>query len=156
MGRRTKAGKAIMAGILGALAVTGAAAGEASTPQAQYDESFGALLRGNNAAAESGFRRFIQRYPRHALAPEASHWIGEMALARRDNAGAIRAFSDTVARYPSSPRAPESWFRLGVAQARIGQRGQACQTFGQLLVRYPRAEASLLQRANVEARRTGC
>lgn len=152
----TRARKLLAISAITACLAAAPALAEADTPQERYDDAFAALLRGDNTTARSGFEAFLRLHPRHDLAAEASHWLGELALARRDNASAASAFSTTVRRFPDSERAAESYFRLGVAQARMGERAAACRTFARFTGAYPDASASLAQRVSNEAARTGC
>ncbi len=55
------------------------------------------------------FRRFVERYPEHALAAEATYLVGytcERHLG--DRAAALAAYEQVIRRYPGSPRAMDA------------------------------------------------
>jgi len=92
-------------------------AGVADARPARSEEAFEAakLLYdgGQYAAAERAFGRFLDRYPRHARAPEALFYRAESALATDDAEGAALLFARFEARYPAHPFGPRARLALG-------------------------------------------
>ena len=101
------------------------AAAEAAFDRAreQYD---GALF----APAERAFTDFLERYPRHARAPEALFLQAEATLAQGDDAEAALRFDQFETAYPTHPLASRARLALGRFYYATGD--------------YDRAEAALL------------
>ncbi|MCC7425562.1 MAG: tetratricopeptide repeat protein [Alphaproteobacteria bacterium] len=133
--------------------------GQAPAP-ANADEAFESALarfRANDFnAARTGFEAFMQRFPRHARAPEAIYRLGETHIARRDFRAAAVTFDDSVTRFPRGPRVQESMLMRGVALARLGERAAACSSLAELRQRFPQMKQAVREQWDAERRRLNC
>jgi tol-pal system protein YbgF len=125
-------------------------------PRESYDAAYNLVLRGEYAAAESGFRRFLDAHPGDRLAPDAQFWLGESLYARADYRGAAQAFLKGYTEFPDSRKGPDSLFKLGLSLGGLGEKDAACASFAELLQRYPQASPSLRDRVAAEQQTAKC
>jgi tol-pal system protein YbgF len=107
------------------------------------------------AEAEQALRTFVDDYPDHPLAGNASYWLGEAYYLRKDYNNAALTFAQTFQKYPRSGKAPDSLLKLGMSLATLGETADACKALHELGVRYPKAPDTK-QRAAKERARNGC
>lgn len=125
-------------------------------PRDAYDAAYNHVMRGEYAAAEAGFRRFLDAHPGDRLAPDAQFWLGESLYARADYRAAAQAFLKGYTEYPDSRKGPDSLFKLGQSLAGIGEKDAACASYAELLQRYPQASSSLRDRVAAEQQTARC
>ncbi|MBI3195928.1 MAG: tol-pal system protein YbgF, partial [Rhodospirillales bacterium] len=130
-----------------------AAAGAADQ---MYNDAFKKLQDGDYAGAEKGFRTFIQRNPKHALAGNAQYWLGETYYARRDYQNAMTAFAEGYKAYKSSPKGPDNLLKLGITLTNLGRKPDACAIFARFAQDYPRATDLQKRRIEQERQKNGC
>jgi tol-pal system protein YbgF len=141
-----------------------AAAPAAPTPHADgaasaeqiYDEAIKKLQEGDYAAAERGFKTFIQRNPRNRLAGNAQYWLGETYYARRDYNSALTAFAEGYKVYKTSQKGPDNLLKLGITMAVLGRKADACAVFARFSQDYPRATDLQKRRIQQERQKNGC
>lgn len=131
------------------------APGAASAEQL-YDEAVKKLQEGDYAAAERGFRTFIQRNPQNKLAGNAQYWLGETYYARRDYSNALTAFAEGYKVYKSSPKGPDNLLKLGITMSVMGRKPDACAVFARFSQDYPRATDLQKRRIDQERQKNGC
>jgi tol-pal system protein YbgF len=137
-------------------AATGPYALEGETADEQYQHAFDLLRRNNYGEAEQALRTFVDQYPDHPLAGNASYWLGETFYVRQDYSNAALTFAEGFQKYPESGKAPDSLLKLGMALAALGETGDACKAFGELNSRYPKASDGVRQRVSKEQAKNGC
>jgi tol-pal system protein YbgF len=137
-------------------AATGPYALEGETADEQYQYAFDLLRRNNYGEAEQALRTFVDQYPDHPLAGNASYWLGETFYVRQDYSNAALTFAEGFQKYPESGKAPDSLLKLGMALAALGETADACKAFGELNSRYPKASDSVRQRVSKEQAKNGC
>ena len=125
-------------------------------PQIQYETAYGALLRQDYAAAQTGFEAFLGAHPRHELAGNAQYWLGEVHYVRRNYNAAARAFLKGYRTYAQSSKAPDSLLKLAMSLDRLGARDDACASFAAVGDRFPDAAGHIRSRAQSELRRLRC
>lgn len=131
------------------------AAGAANADQL-YDEAIKKLQEGDYAAAERGFKTFIQRNPQNKLAGNAQYWLGETYYARRDYNSALTAFAEGYKVYKSSPKGPDNLLKLGITMSVLGRKPDACAVFARFNQDYPRATDLQKRRIEQERQKNGC
>jgi tol-pal system protein YbgF len=131
------------------------AAGAANADQL-YDEAIKKLQEGDYAAAERGFKTFIQRNPQNRLAGNAQYWLGETYYARRDYNNALTAFAEGYKVYKTSPKGPDNLLKLGITMALMGRKPDACAVFARFNQDYPRATDLQKRRIDQERQKNGC
>jgi len=125
-------------------------------PQIQYETAYGALLRQDYAAAQTGFETFLGAHPRHELSGNAQYWLGEVHFVRRNYNAAARAFLKGYRTYAQSSKAPDSLLKLAMSLDRLGARDDACASFAAVGDRFPNAAGHIRSRAQSELRRLKC
>ncbi|GEM_PF-5198001 len=63
--------------------------------------------------AISLFKEFIDRYPQHSLADNASYWLAECFYAKSDFAGAVFLFKKMLNEYPQGNKVPDALLKIG-------------------------------------------
>ena len=131
-------------------------AGAAANADQLYDEAIKKLQEGDYAAAERGFKTFIQRNPQSKLAGNALYWLGETYYARRDYNSALTAFAEGYKVYKTSPKGPDNLLKLGITMAVLGRKPDACAVFSRFSQDYPRATDLQKRRIEQERQKNGC
>ncbi len=121
-----------------------------------YDEAVKKLQEGDYAAAERGFRTFVQRNPQNKLAGNAQYWLGETYYARRDYSNALTAFAEGYKVYKNSPKGPDNLLKLGITMSVMGRKPDACAVFARFNQDYPRATDLQKRRIEQERHKNGC
>ncbi len=137
-------------------ALAAVAAPVGGDPQAQYDEALRLLNVGSFDAAGAALESLVAQHPQHSVSGSAKYWLGDMHLRLGRYNDAAKAFLESFKGWPEGAKAPDSLLKLGMTLAGLGQREEACLTFTEFPSRYPNASQSLLQRAEIEAKRTQC
>jgi tol-pal system protein YbgF len=122
----------------------------------QYQYAFDLLRQTKYADAERALSTFVDEYPDHPLAGNASYWLGETYYVRKDYDNAALTFAQTFQNYPQSGKAPDSLLKLGMSLAALGETADACRALHELGARYPRAPDATKQRAAKEQAKNGC
>jgi tol-pal system protein YbgF len=163
LNRSADAGAASAAAGSGASAVAGdqtAAVGTYALPGAtadeQYQYAFDLLRQNRYGDAEQALRTFVDQYPEHELAGNASYWLGETYYVRQDYDNAALTFAEGFQKFPQGAKAPDSLLKLGMSLAALGETADACKAFDELGARYPSASDGIKQRADRERSKNGC
>ncbi len=135
---------------VGSYALPGATADE------QYQYAFDLLRQNKYGDAEQALRTFVDQYPEHELAGNASYWLGETFYVRQDYDNAALAFAEGFQRFPQGGKAPDSLLKLGMSLAALGETADACKAFDELAARYPNASDGVRQRAARERSKNDC
>jgi tol-pal system protein YbgF len=122
----------------------------------QYQYAFDLMRQTKYAEAEKALGTFVDDYPDHPLAGNASYWLGETYYVRKDYNSAAQTFAQTFQKYPKSGKAPDSLLKLGMSLAALGETADACKAFHELGARYPKASDAVKERAAKERAKNGC
>ncbi|MBS0492244.1 MULTISPECIES: tol-pal system protein YbgF [unclassified Phenylobacterium] len=120
---------------------TGLSAGEA------FSQSRQAMLAGDYAVAEAGFRDYVSAYGDSAKAPEARYWLGKTLTARGAHADAAGSYIAAIRGWPQTSWAPDAVLELSRALIALKKPADACQTLAELARRYPKASTTVQTRA---------
>lgn len=123
---------------------------------ALYEKAYEHYLKRKFATAESSFRGFIRRYPRHELVGQAQYWLGETFYVRNKYRQAARAFVIGYRKFPKNRKAPETLLKLSMSLRHLGDKAQSCATLEKLSKEYPKASKGVKRTASAERRRGGC
>jgi tol-pal system protein YbgF len=122
----------------------------------QYQYAFDLMRQTKYGEAEQALSTFVDEYPDHPLAGNASYWLGEAYYVRKDYNNAALTFAQTFQKYPKSGKAPDSLLKLGMSLAALGETADACKALHELAARYPKAPDATKQRAAKEWAKNGC
>ena len=129
---------------------------QGKNPDEQYQFAFDLMRQTKYADAERALSTFVDEYPDHPLAGNASYWLGETYYVRKDYNNAAQTFAETFKKFPQSGKAPDSLLKLGMSLAALGQTADACKAFHELTARYPKASDAVKERAAKERSKNGC
>ena len=129
---------------------TGLSAGEA------FSQSRQAMLAGDYAVAEAGFRDYVSAYGDSAKAPEARYWLGKTLTARGAHADAAGSYIAAIRGWPQTSWAPDAVLELSRALIALKKPADACQTLAELARRYPKASTTVQTRASQARTQAKC
>jgi tol-pal system protein YbgF len=132
-----------------------AAALPPTTPRDEFDVAFFTLERGQYDAAENGFKTFLQRYPKDALAGEATYFLGESFFKRGKHRDAAEQYLKISTDFPRTTHAPDAMLRLGQSLEKLGAKEQACAFYAEVPKKFP-AATTIKASAQREAKRAQC
>ena len=127
----------------------------ATTPRDEFDTASFSLQQGQYEMAETGFKTFLQRYPKDALAGEATFLLGESFFLRNLHRDAAEQFLKISTDFPRIAKAPDAMLRLGQSLEKLGAREQACAFYAEIPRKFPNAN-TIKASAQREARRAKC
>lgn len=123
---------------------------------ASYENAFAKLKNSNYDAAETEFKKFLDQYPDHVLAPNARYWYGETFYVRGDYEKSARIFAEAYQKDTAGAKASDNLLKLGMSLAGMGNTDDACVALMQLNKESPSASTPVLRRAQQEMTRLGC
>ncbi|MCF6326399.1 MAG: tol-pal system protein YbgF [Devosiaceae bacterium] len=123
---------------------------------AQYRAGFEAVMDGDYQFAQDQFRQFVDLFPDHPQAPDATNWLGESLIINEEYDEAAQVLFSGFEKYQNTTRAPDLLFKLGVALAGAGEAETACRTFDEVLKRYPSMGGAFLSEVRREAQELQC
>jgi len=120
--------------------VTGTATQGASTPGDVYRLAYNDYQAGKFDLALSGFRNFVNQFPKADMAPQAQFYIGEAEFARKNWADAAREYEVLTVNYPKSEFAPKALYKRAMALQQMNRTADAVAAFKRLIQEYPNDE----------------
>lgn len=121
-----------------------------------YEAAFSLIRNKDFGAAEGAFSSFLEKYPDHALAPNAKYWLGETFYVRDNYERAARIFAEAYQKYPKGPKGADNLLKLGLSLAGLGKKEDACVALKQLKIEYPAGPLPILRRGEQEQASLGC
>lgn len=117
---------------------------DSAAAQAAYDVAFKAIRAGDYVNASRDFRGFIQKYPDHALTPNALYWLGESYYATTSYPVALESFQRLLSQFPQSDKAPDALLKVGYTQLELKQDAAAKATLASVISKYPGSKSASL------------
>jgi tol-pal system protein YbgF len=108
-----------------------------TTPSDLYRLASNDYQAGKFDLALSGFRNFVNQYPKSELAPQAQFYSGEAEFARKNWVDAAREYDKVVQNYSKSEFEPKALFKRSMALQQIGHTQDAVQGFKRLIQEHP-------------------
>ena len=122
-------------------------------PEDVYRTALNDYTKGNYDLAISGFRTYIQNYPKTSLVPNAQYWLGESYYGQKNYAQAIEEFEVVIRDYPDNPKVPSALFKQGDALLLIGDTKRATGVLCELIGKHGKTrEARLARERNIRCR----
>ena len=122
-------------------------------PEDVYRTALNDYTKGNYDLAISGFRTYIQTYPKTSLVPNAQYWLGESYYGQKNYAQAIEEFEVVIRDYPDSPKVPSALFKQGDALLLTGDTKRATGVLCELIGKHGKTrEARLARERNIRCR----
>lgn len=114
-------------------------------PQAEmrdYEAALGLFRGGKYKEAQAAFEGFIATYPKAALLPNATYWLGSSLYQQKQFDKAAEIFGKVAASWPNDPKAPDALFARANAQVEAKDVKGAIQTLEFLNQKYPSSPAA--------------
>lgn len=122
-------------------------------PEDVYRTALNDYTKGNYDLAISGFRTYIQNYPKTSLVPNAQYWLGESYYGQKNYAQAIEEFEVVIRDYPDNPKVPSALFKQGDALLLTGDTKRATGVLCELIGKHGKTrEARLARERNIRCR----
>ncbi len=117
-----------------------------SKDEALYETSLLLFKNGQYEQAISGFKSFLQQYPKSDLADNSQYWIGECFMNMKQYEQAILAFQDVIKNYPNENKVPNAMLRQAIAMQEIGDITSTKLILKKLIKTYPKSpEANIAE-----------
>ena len=97
-------------------------------PKALYDDAYARAQRGDYAAAEDRFRRFVDKFPKDRQASDARYWLGDIAYGRQEFRESALQFAEAYKKYPKHRKACEAYALLFSAHPSMPDRVRRAAT----------------------------
>jgi len=122
-------------------------------PEDLYKTALSDYTKGDYDLAITGFRGYLQTYPRTSLAPNAQYWLAECYFSQKNYKQAIEEFDVVIREHADSPKVPSALFKQGEAYTQMGDTKQATAAFCELIGKHGRTrEARLARDKNIRCR----
>ncbi len=121
-------------------------------PRAEYKRYYDALRAGNHAYAVTGFRNFVQRFPRHDFADNSQYWLGEAFYDQKRYKSALVEFRKVVDNHPGGNKVPDALLKLGYCYHQIGEGEKARSVWQQIVRAYPKSNPASLAKTKLAER----
>ena len=100
------------------------------------------IKEGNHVGAMTMLNRFLEAFPNHARADEATYRRGEASMKSGDQQQAVLYFQEVIDQFKGSPFAPWAMLRQGECFEEQGQKDNAEVFFGEVIRIYPKSRAA--------------
>ena len=113
---------------------------DVSPEQRLYDVNQGLFKKGEYESALSGFKNFLDKYPKSALADNAQFWIGECYMNLEQYEQAILAYQQVIKKYPKGNKVANALLRQAKAFYEINDRTSSKLLLKKLIRKYPKSK----------------
>ncbi|MCP4446063.1 MAG: tol-pal system protein YbgF [Myxococcales bacterium] len=118
-------------------------------PRAEYKRYYDALRAGNHSYAVTGFRNFVQRFPRHDFADNSQYWLGEAFYDQKRYKSALVEFRKVVDNHPEGNKVPDALLKLGYCYSQTGEVDKARSVWQQIIRVYPKSNPASLAKTKL-------
>lgn len=114
---------------------------------ALYESNLALFRNEQYDQALSGFKTFLDTYPKSDLADNAQYWIGECLMALKQYEPAILAFNEVIKKYPNGNKVPNAMLRQAIAMQEINDPTSTKLILKKLIKAYPNSpEAEIAEK----------
>ena len=110
------------------------------TPEELYQKALDLFKGGDMQKARELFTGFIERYPSHAMVPNAHYWLGETYYNEKKYDQAILEFQEIIKNFPDKEKVPAAELKQGMAFKELGDVKSARYLFKKIIDAYPASE----------------
>ncbi len=107
-----------------------------------YEAALEVFRKGDFAAAQSTWQRFVQRYPKTGYMPSALFWLGNASYAVKDYKVSLAQFRQMLSLAPTHVRAPEAMLAISNVQIELKDTKAGRKTLEDLIKAYPQSDAA--------------
>lgn len=102
-----------------------------------YNEAYDDFKKGNTKKARSGFRKYLEQFPKTEYSDNAQYWIGESFFIEKKYREAILEFEEVISNYPKGNKVPSALLKQGLAFYRLGDKTSAKLLLQKVIKEYP-------------------
>ncbi len=113
---------------------------DVSPEQRLYDVNLALFKNGQYDSAISGFKNFLDKYPKSALADNAQFWVGECYMNLGQYEQAILAYQQVIKKYPKGNKVANALLRQAKAFYEINDRTSSKLLLKKLIRQYPKSK----------------
>jgi tol-pal system protein YbgF len=115
-----------------------------------YDSSLAQYNEKQYSEAMSGFKGFLEQYPKSDLADNAQFWIGECFMSLNQYEDAIVAFQEVIEKYPKGNKVPNAMLRQAIAFLEINDKKASKALLSQLIKKYPKSSEAKVAKKKLD------
>jgi len=117
-----------------------------ATPDDVYRVALSDYIKGNYDLAISGFKTYMQLFPKTGRVGDAQYYLGESYYSQRSYIDAIREFDVFLKNHADSSRVPGAMLKQGYAYLELGESARGTAILRELMSRFKNSrEARLAQ-----------
>ncbi|HUE90416.1 MAG TPA: tol-pal system protein YbgF [Vicinamibacterales bacterium] len=124
--------------------------GPGVTPQRLLETARADYYAGQYDICVSGFKMYLETFPRSELAHEAQHMIGECQYMKGSYQDAVAAYNMVIANYPRTTSAPDAYYKRGMALEGLEQLDRARESYEGVIKNYPDTTAARLAKQAID------
>jgi len=121
-----------------------------SGEQYLYDSSLAQYNDGKYDDAMSGFKSFIEQYPKSDLADNAQFWVGESLMGLKQYDDAIVAFQEVIEKYPKGNKVSNAMLRQAIAFLEINDKKASKALLNQVIKKFPKSSEAKVAKKKLE------
>lgn len=134
-------GEQSRAAATGATGATQIPEASATQPETLYLQAVDTIRKQKQYAnGRKQLESFLQKSPKHALAPNAAYWIGESYLGEKEYEKAILQFEEVIRTYGEHPKAAAAYLKQALTFEQLGDRKSARSILEKLTKSFPLSE----------------
>jgi len=111
-----------------------------ASPEESYKKAYDQFTKGDTEGAKSGFKKFLEVYPKSKFAENAHYWLGECYFAEKKFEEAILEFDEVIKKYPKGNKVPDALFRQGIAFLEMKDTINAKLILKEVVKRFPKSD----------------
>ncbi len=117
--------------------------------EAVYSTAYKDFKEGRYEAAQRGFQKFLDTYPKGEYADNAQFWLGECLYVEGKFEKAILEYEKVVKNFPSSEKVPYALLKQSLSFLKLGDKASAKLILQQVIKDYPNTNQARIARAKL-------
>ena len=105
-----------------------------------YKKAYDQFSKGNIEGAKTGFKKFLEVYPKSKYTENAHYWLGECYFAEKKYEEAILEFDEVIKKYAKGNKVPDALFRQGMAFLEMKDTVNAKLILKEVVKRFPKSD----------------
>jgi tol-pal system protein YbgF len=115
-----------------------------------YKEAYSDFSAGKYELAYSGFKHFIEKYPKANFAANAGYYMGECFYVRKMWQKAFEEYAAVEKAYPKADILPSVMLKKGLCLEQLGKNKEALNAFSLIVRKFPQSEESVMAREKIK------
>lgn len=115
-----------------------------------YETTLATYKKAQFDQALSGFKSFIEKYPKSDLADNAQFWVGECYMGLEQYEQAILAYQEVIKKYPKGNKVPNAMLRQAFAFYEIKDKVSSRLLLKKIIKKYPDSSEAKIASAKLK------